>query len=643
VSDLAHQPWMASNQAYLLAELARVRAAIAHTEPGVGQAALDIQAAMDDLPALQRITVTFRLSPFERDVLLMCAGVELDAWFAAACRGAQDDRATPTFSLALAALSGAHWSALTPNAPLRYWRLIEVGAGEGLVTSPLRVDERILHYLAGISYRDERVDALVRAYAPPAKLPPTHQAVADRIAAVWGDDLAAESPLQLCGADADTLCDVAASAASDCGLELQVMRAADIPVGAADRERLIRLWDREAALGASALLISVREDAGADQDAVAGFVGRAQSPLFVAGREPLRVSERALLRFDVNKPSSAEQVELWRDALGSANGAAGEQVAGLVNQFDMGRPAIAVASAVALRDARGDVDAAAGLLWETCRDRSRARLDDLAQRIATDATWEDLVLPEPAMQTLRQIVTHVRRRSRVYDDWGFAAKSSRGLGLTALFFGSSGTGKTLAADIMASELRLDLYRIDLSQVVSKYIGETEKNLRRVFDAAEEAGAVLLFDEADALFGKRTEIKDSHDRYANVEVSYLLQRMEAYRGLAILTTNMRQALDPAFTRRIRFIVQFPFPDEAHRAEIWRRAFPAATPTDGLDIGRLARLNVAGGNIRNVAMDAAFLAADENRPVGMAHLLRAARAEYAKLERPLTAGEIAGWQS
>jgi SpoVK/Ycf46/Vps4 family AAA+-type ATPase len=196
--------------------------------------------------------------------------------------------------------------------------------------------------------------------------------------------------------------------------------------------------------------------------------------------------------------------------------------------------------------------------------------------------------------------------------------------------------------VLANELSLDLYRIDLSQVVSKYIGETEKNLRRVFDAAEEGGAILLFDEADALFGKRSEVKDSHDRYANIEVSYLLQRMEDYRGLAILTTNMKSALDTAFLRRIRFIVQFPFPDAAQRAEIWRRIFPRETPTEGLDMNRLARLNVTGGNIRNIALNAAFLAADAGEPVRMCHLLRAARSEYAKLEKPLTESEIGGWK-
>ena len=260
--------------------------------------------------------------------------------------------------------------------------------------------------------------------------------------------------------------------------------------------------------------------------------------------------------------------------------------------------------------------------------QARPRLDDLAQNIEPIATWDDLVLPETQMRTLRDIAIHVRQRSRVYEDWGFAAKSARGLGISALFAGASGTGKTMASEVLANELHLDLYLIDLSRVVSKYIGETEKNLGRVFDAAEEGGAILLFDEADALFGKRSEVKDSHDRYANIEVSYLLQRMEAYRGLAILTSNMKHALDDAFLRRIRFVVQFPFPDANQRAEIWRRMFPAQTPVDGLDPLKLARLNVAGGNIRNIALHAAFLAADADEPVNMLHILQAAKVEHAK---------------
>jgi len=268
-------------------------------------------------------------------------------------------------------------------------------------------------------------------------------------------------------------------------------------------------------------------------------------------------------------------------------------------------------------------------------------MEGLAQRIPPLAEWDDLVLPDSQLTLLREIAAHVRHRMKVYETWAFAKKSARGLGISALFVGQSGTGKTMAAEVLANKLRLDLYRIDLSQVVSKYIGETEKNLRKVFDAAEGSGAILLFDEADALFGKRSEVKDSHDRYANIEISYLLQRMEDYRGLAILTTNMKGALDQAFLRRIRFVVRFPFPDLARRAAIWRGAFPEQTPTTGIDLDKLARLGIAGGNIRNIAMYAAFLAADADEAVGMPHLLRATRVEYAKLEKTPTEAEIGGW--
>jgi SpoVK/Ycf46/Vps4 family AAA+-type ATPase len=280
-------------------------------------------------------------------------------------------------------------------------------------------------------------------------------------------------------------------------------------------------------------------------------------------------------------------------------------------------------------------------LWKACRTQARPRLDDLAQRIDSAATWEQLVLPTAQLELLHSITAHVRQRTRVYVEWGFDQLSSRGLGISALFAGASGTGKTMAAEVLAQELELDLYRIDLSAVVSKYIGETEKNLRRVFDAAEGGGAILLFDEADAMFGKRSEVQDSHDRYANIEVSYLLQRMEAYRGLAILTTNMRSSLDTAFLRRIRFIVNFPFPDVEQRGEIWRRIFPQQTPTQGLDVDKLARLAVTGGSIHNIAMHAAFLAADQDSPVRMQHLLLAARSEYAKMEKVLTETEVRAW--
>jgi vesicle-fusing ATPase len=680
----AGHDWTAENQAYLTAALDRVRIALerhwgrppadAPSDDEEMTSAVDWAtagaqsqaAALSQPAALDLLVEMFGLSTFERDLLLLCAGVELDARFAALCH-APGNRSAPTFSLALAALPDAHWNALTPTAPLRYWKMIEVGPGDTLVTAPLRIDERILHYLAGVSYTDERLQGVTRAYHTGGELSPGQRTLAGEVAALWGPSAPGAGPwpaVQLVGEEDAGLADVAAAACALCGLDLRILRAGDVPTTLADRQLLLRVWEREAALAGSGLLLVVDEmDHVETLRAAAAFVERVRATLLVAGREPLRLAGRTLPRFDVRKPSGREQAELWRCSLApllgqlqiqpaistsTANGhvpshfdTLDSHIDRLVNQFNLGPAAIATAGALVSRSQAAEPEAIATLLWETCRAQSRARLDDLAQRIETAALWDDLVLPSLQMQILRAIVTHVRQRVQVYDRWGFAAKSSRGLGISALFAGASGTGKTLAAEIMANELHLDLYRIDLSQVVSKYIGETEKNLRRVFDAAETAGAVLLFDEADALFGKRSEVKDSHDRYANIEVSYLLQRMEAYRGLAILTTNMKQALDPAFTRRIRFVVQFPFPDTAERAEIWRRIFPAATPTEGLDVTRLARLNVAGGNIRNIALGAAFLAADEDAPVQMSHLLRATRAEYAKLERPLTDSEIAGW--
>jgi hypothetical protein len=369
------------------------------------------------------------------------------------------------------------------------------------------------------------------------------------------------------------------------------------------------------------------------------FAEQMQGALVLGGDAPLAGFEHGF-RFDIRRPSENERRELWRSLLGDVGGwpSLNGALDVVVGQFELSPPAIRAAA----REAEAIADEPLSeRLWDACRRHARPSLDDLAQRIDPDAGWADLVLPPPQLAMLRQVAAQVRWRTRVYDDWGFAAGGGRGRGISALFAGPSGTGKTMAAEVLARELRLDLFRIDLSAVVSKYIGETEKNLRRVFAAAERGGAVLLFDEADALFGRRTEVKDSHDRFANIEISYLLQRMEAYRGLAILTTNQRRAIDDAFLRRLRFVVEFPFPGSSERASIWRHVLAGVVPTEALDHERLAQLAIAGGSIRNVALGAAFLAADEGTPLRMDHILRAARSEYAKLERSLTQAELDGW--
>ena len=650
--------WPEANQRYLMAAVALVRSALEqHTRKTKDDAKNNdrdqvaeevLKEAANALPApsaLETLCAVFRLSPFERDVLLLCAGIELDSTFAACCATAQGDtrRIYPTFSLALAALPAAHWSALSPSSSLRRWRLIELTNNEGLVAAPLRIDERVLHFLTGVNHLDDRLQAFVEPISATHDLPPSQLEVVRRITQLWANSRNQIPPIvQLCGGDGSGRRTVAALACGEFGLQLHGLRYSDIPASAAERDSLARLWDREAILSHSALLVDAEEMEAAEcARTLLPFLENVHGLLLVRRREPLRRGQRPIVRFDVRKPSSAEQKELWNNSLGQNFRQLNGQVENVVAQFSLGPRGIEAACA-ALDSHSGDETGVGPKLWEACRVQSRTRLDDLAQRIEPAATWDELVLPEAQRQLLREITTHVRQRTKVYETWGFAEKGERGLGIGALFAGSSGTGKTMAAEVLARELCLDLYRIDLSSVVSKYIGETEKNLRRVFDAAEEGGAILLFDEADALFGKRSEVKDSHDRYANIEVSYLLQRMEAYRGLAILTTNMKASLDPAFLRRLRFIVQFPFPDAALRAEIWRRIFPKDTPTEKIDLVKLSRLNVAGGNIRNVAMNAAFLAAEANEPVRMNHLLRAARSEYAKLEKPLTESEIGDWK-
>jgi SpoVK/Ycf46/Vps4 family AAA+-type ATPase len=272
-------------------------------------------------------------------------------------------------------------------------------------------------------------------------------------------------------------------------------------------------------------------------------------------------------------------------------------------------------------------------LFAASRKHSNQRLSTLATKIRPRYRWQDIVLPPDTLLQLKEMVNTVRQRPIVYGQWGFERKLALGKGLNALFAGESGTGKTMAADIMAGLLGLDLYKVDLSTLVSKYIGETEKNLNRIFTEAATSNAILFFDEADAIFGKRSEVKDSHDRYANIEISYLLQRMESYDGVVILATNMRANLDEAFTRRLHFIIEFPFPEAADREVIWRVNFPKETPIAGdVDYGLLGRrFRLAGGNIRNIIMAAAFLAAEDGRGVNMSHLLHAARREYQKMGR------------
>jgi hypothetical protein len=625
--------WTSANQRLLVAEFARLRALLGEGDLAHAQAqAHAMRQAMPEPAAIDVLGRWLDLSSFERDVLLLAAGVEMDARLAQLCAQVSEQPARPwaSFSLALACLPDPHWSALAPPEPLRRWRLLEFDDSMGLTAARLRLDERILHYLGGLNNLDQRLQPLLEPVAEPGLMCRDHLGIVEDVLACMSQCTDRLPTIVLTGSDACGQLDVAATLARRLGLTLMRLNARDIPASAQESALLATLWQREAALLRGALLISQHEVHG---DPTRQLASRLDGLVILCAQAPLAIEGE---HFTVDCPDAAEQRRLWQHALGDRAADSTRLAETLAGRYRLG--ARRIASIAAQMPEIPDT----AQLHRLCRTHTPNRMGELAQPIDARADWGDLIVPEAQRFTLQQISVHARHRLKVHHDWGFAEKGARGLGIATLFWGDSGTGKTLAAEVLAHELDLMLYRIDLSAVVSKYIGETEKNLRKVFDDAEEQGAILLFDEADALFGKRSEVKDSHDRYANIEVSYLLQRMETYRGLAILTTNHKAALDAAFARRLRFVVHFPFPDQAQREALWRGVFPAATPLASLDYPRLAHLAVPGGTIRNIALSAAFLAAQADTAVNMAHLLRAAHIEAAKRDKPISDSEIRGWR-
>jgi hypothetical protein len=622
--------------------------------------AMAAAARIDPPPALLILGRRLGLSEYENRILLLCAAMELDTRIPSLCAKAQDhpDRVYPTFALALALFDNPSWEAVSAEGALRSWRLIEINqpASCPLMLSPLRADERIVSYIRGLSQLDDRLTPFISPFDVPEDTEPnlagSHLAVAETIEQSLRQWIPGNrSPVvQLTGSDLLSKQQVVHHILLRLGLRGYRMPAELLPAAAGELETLARLWHRESVLLPLALYLDAADfEEGSrpaeSQNLINRFVARCGTLTFLDTREPRAGLGIGALSFEIDKPLPAEQRDAWNEELGEA---AEQNPVLLAGQFNLNLPAIRQIARSVLSNKPAEETAMQfqARLWDACRSRLRPRLDRLAQCIEAKATWKDLILPNEALLLLHEISDQVRQRSHVYDSWGFRRIMSRGFGISALFAGESGTGKTMAAEVIANDLQLTLYRIDLSAVVNKYIGETEKNLRRVFDAAEEVGVVLFFDEADALFGKRSEVKDSHDRYANIEINYLLQRMEAFRGLAILATNMKSALDKAFIRRLRFIVNFPFPGSAERKRIWEGVFPAddekcrlpSTPLDAVDYDQLARLNLTGGSIHNIALNAAFLAARAGTAVTMPLIFEAARTEFRKLEKPVNEGDF-----
>jgi len=620
--------WETANRDLLMAELGVVRALLRAaagdgTAARVDDARLEAIAAREELSgpsALDEVATGFGLSAFERSVLLLAAGPELAAATAGEIAAAGGDP-RPTFGLALSTLPDPRWGALTPRAPLRRWGLVRLVDASSPTRSPLVIDERVLHHLVGAGELDPELAAVAQPARAPTVAVPSLLGAAEAVAAAWAHGRL----VALSGPQPANLPPVAAAAAKAMGRSLLVLAAADVPRPTAERDRFLRLMEREALLGACAWAIDVegarREDAGGllralpDLDAPAVVLGTGED-----------AAPAAAVRVALGRLPIPERVEVLASALRrhvAPRAVSAAQAATAATVFDLSAPDVELAAEDV---ARGHA------LWTACRARARSRFGALAHVLEPRAGWDDLVLPAGQLAQLRALVAGVRHRATVLHEWGFADRASRAVGTAALFAGPSGTGKTLAAEVVAGELGLDLVVVDLSQVVSKYIGESEKNLGRVFDAAEDSAAVLLFDEADTLFGKRTEVRDSHDRYANLEVGYLLQRIEAFRGLAILTTNAKSALDQAFLRRLRVVVTFPYPDQTLREALWRRAFPERTPAPGLDPHRLAAIDLPGGGIAAAALTAAYLGAERGE-VSAEDIGTATRWELAKHGRTI----------
>lgn len=636
---------------------------------------------------LDRVQSLFQLSPFAVDVLLICLAPEIDLRYERLFGYLQDDvtKRRPSVDLVLNLLSPTFEAKLAERrhfahqAPLFRHHLIHLIEDQSqphppLLSHYLKADRRIVDFLynteqvytdqadsahVGMEHVDERLHPYVQSSRPHTQiesllLPSEMKRRLVQLTREYGS----RNPgliFYFQGGYGVGKESTAAALSHELGMGLlmvdgEAMLSAEEPAF----ETAVRLILREALLqnallywsGFDVLLVDERR---AWRTVLLRALEERPGLTILAGNttwEPVdALSSMPFVRVELPRPTHTERVQLWQISLdGSTSQESAIDLPTLATKFRFSggqiRDAVATARNLARWRDPGNGHVSAQDLYAASRLQSNRKLGELARKITPHYVWQDIVLPVDRMQQLHEIVNQLKYRARVYDTWGFDRKLAMGKGLNTLFAGPSGTGKTMAADIMAGELGLDLYKIDLSGVVSKYIGETEKNLARIFDEAATSNAILFFDEADALFGKRSEVRDAHDRYANIEISYLLQKMEEYDGMVILATNLHKNMDDAFVRRMHFTVEFPFPDQKHRLRIWQKIWPEETPrSPALDLDFMAeRFDIAGGNIRNIALAAAFLAAADSDLVEMGHLIHATQREYQKMGKVLVNSEF-----
>ncbi|MEW6519562.1 MAG: ATP-binding protein [Thermodesulfobacteriota bacterium] len=613
------------------------------------------------LPCLGQM---FGLSDLEMQALVICLAPELDRRYDSLYACLQDDstRTKPSVDLLLQLLA---------DSRAQRWQLRQLFAGNarllrsGILQAAdphswssdlamqLKVDRRIVDFVLNHNALDNRLSRCARLLSPAASI--------DQVAAA--PDLKArllnlasrhirremvneKTVIALHGPAGSGKTTLARAICRELQCPMLVVDLELLPATDEEWENTMRLALREGLLTRAILfldnldVLSGRPDKGrALLKRTARAIAEYGWLVFLAGEKAWTdegcFAELRFVSLAVPAPPVPIQERVWQEMLAAENAGIGSKwSAKLARRFSLTPGQIVGAAQLArtLQSGHGrERKLTLAEFYAACRSQSHHQLAELSVKIEARYSWSDLVLPEEKTALLKEICAQVRHQYRVFGEWGFAGKVAYGRGLSVLFSGPPGTGKTMAAQVMAAELQLDLFRIDLSGVVSKYIGETEKNLSRIFTEAARSNAILFFDEADALFGKRTEVKDAHDRYANIETSYLLQKMEEYEGMVILATNLRANLDEAFTRRIRFIVEFPFPDAALRARIWQSHFPQEAPVrEGIDYDFLARrFQVSGGSIRNIVLNTAFLAAESNEEISMEHILHGVRREFEKI--------------
>ena len=653
-------------------EMRNISRSLVKLESDVSQKKRDSQRAGVYLPLceLQRL---FNLSAFDIDVILMCLLPELDPRFEKYYAYLQDDitRKMPTVNMIVRLLCVRLEDTLDakksfdPDAPLITNNLVHiykstVQNSTASAAKFVQIDERIVDYLTERNRIDYHLQSFTHLYQPTAKLQDLviPQYLRERLLKFIRRNQETAPAYYFHGTNGMGKRTTAEAICCESGMPLlhidvKRMLAADIPV-----DQAIYLIFREGRLQNAAIYLN-RSDLlfnngntdvhNTGCDTLLSELANYPHLSFLSSENNMELMHhprnKLLVNIEFTLPNHSARKQLWQrqcqDTLAIADDVDFDDLA---NKFRLtaGQIAEALSSARSVAMWR---DPENGLitsndLYLVCRRQSRQRLNTLTNQAVTQYNWDDIILPKDQKEQLIEICNQVKYRHLVYNDWGFGKKLVRGEGLNVLFAGPSGTGKTMAAEIMGNELGIDVYKIDLSNIVSKYIGETEKNLDRIFREGTTANAIIFFDEADSLFGKRSEVRDSHDRYANIEISYLLQKMEDYDGVIILATNLRKNMDEAFTRRMHFAVEFPMPEEPDRYRIWASMFPEKAPLgQDLDLSFLARqFSITGGNIRNIVVASAFLAAQDGGLITMENVIRATKREYQKMGKLCTENDF-----